>query len=321
MAVETVKFYVVDQNTDPVLGVLVRVFDATGTTFITQDTTVDVAGDAVAEVSLDGDDPAISYTIRMSKTGVAFDGSVGDQSKSPQLIEVYTPASAAPTGKNDFDITCETFTRPVSTDPRLCRTSGFFKDGAGRPLANLDIKLINQFKPAVVDGNAVLGERLDLRTDADGYCQVDLYRNGEYRAWVQSIQAAEADPTGAITFSREMVIPDQSSANLVELLFPVVTDVVFTPDPAAVLVGLTLEITTVVMASDGRLLIGTACEDVFYTIADTAIATLAIEATKLTIRGESPGITNLIASRKDQTIVTIPATTINGSPLAITVTE
>lgn len=320
MAVETVKFYLTDQSTDPVLGVLVRVFNEAGDTFITQDTTVDVAGDAVAEVSLDGDDPPLKYTIRMSKTGVAFDGSLGDDSKSPQLIEIYTPPANSPTGKNDFDIQGETFTMPVATDPRLCRASGFFKDATGRPLAWLDMSFMNQFKPAIVDGEGVLGSKIQLRTDLDGYAQLDLYRNGEYRAMVESIQAAEADVTGAIVFDREIVVPDRSSVSLVDLLFPVVKEITWVPASVSLAVGATLELLTTVEGSDYRILEGTGCFDVLYEISDMDVAVVSVEEDKLVITGMAAGSTELVATRRDQSVVFIPTTGIVGSPLSITVT-
>jgi len=320
MAAETVKFYLTDQDTNPILGVLVRVFDVTGTTFIAQDYTVDVGGDAVAEVTLDGDDPPLQYTIRMSKVGVAFDGSVGDDSKSPQLIEVYSPPANAPTGKNDFDIQGQTFTRPVATNPRLCRCSGFFKDATGQPLANLDMSFVNQFKPSIVDGDAVLGAKVELRTDEDGYAELDLYRGAEYLVMVESIEAAEADETGAIVFPRDVVVPNQSSANLINLLFPVVSSIVFDPASVSVAADDTEEVTTVVTASDGRVLTGTACNDVIYASADESIASVSVDIDKVVVRGVSPGTTEITAVRKDQTIVTIPDTGITGSPLAVTVT-
>lgn len=320
MAAETVKFYLTDQNTDPILGVLVRVFNEAGDTFITQDTTVDVAGDAVAEVTLDGDDPPNKYTIRMSKTGVAFDGSLGDDSKSPQSIEIYSPPANAPTGKNDFDIQGETFTMPVATDPRLCRASGFFKDAAGRPLVGLDMSFMNQFKPAIVDGYGVLGSKIQLRTDQDGYAQLDMYRNGEYRAIVESIQAAEADTTGAIIFDREIVVPDRSSANLVDLLFPVVKEITWDPASVSLAAGATLELTPTVVASDYRTLEGSACGDVLYEITDTDVALVSVEADKLVITGVAAGTTELTATRRDQSVVFIPYSGITGSPLTITVT-
>ena len=318
MAIETVKIYAWDQNSNPLEGVLVRVFDATGTTFIAQNTTTLVGGDAIAEVSLDGDDPAIQYTIRLSKTGVAFDGALGDQYKTPQLIDIYSPPANAPTGKNDFDVKGETFERPVATDPRLCRCSGFFKDAAGRPLANLDMSFINQFRPAIVDGNAVLGERLQGRTDADGYFETDLYRGGIYEVYIQSVQAATADDGGA--FTRELHVPDEASHNLIHLLFPVVGEITWTPATVSLAVDATLELVPLVKGTDLRELTGTALQDVEYEVEDPDIATIAVSSDKIVVTGKAAGTTNLVVTRKDQTIVTIPDAVITGSPLAITVT-
>lgn len=318
MAIETVKIYAWDQNNNALEGVLVRVFDATGTTFIAQNTTALVGADAIAEFSLDGDDPAIQYTIRLSKTGVAFDGALGDQYKTPQLIDIYTPPANSPTGTNDFDVKGETFERPIATDPRLCRCSGFFKDAAGRPLANLDLSFINQFRPAIVDGDAVLGERLEGRTDADGYFEVDLYRGGIYEVYVQSVQAATADDGGA--FTRELHVPDEASYNLIYLLFPVVGEVVWSPATVSLAVGATLELVPLITGTDKRELTGTAREDVEYEVADTAVATILVEADKITVTGQAVGSTELLVTRKDQTIVMIPDAGITGSPLAITVT-
>ena len=56
MAVETVRVYTVDENSDPLEGVLVRFFDVTDI-FVTQNMSALVGLEAYAEVSLDGDDP------------------------------------------------------------------------------------------------------------------------------------------------------------------------------------------------------------------------------------------------------------------------
>lgn len=318
MASETVKIYAWDQNSDPLDGVLVRVFDATGTTFIAQNTTALVGAEAIAEFTLDGDDPPIQYTIRLSKTGVGFDGALGDQYKTPQLIDIYSPPANSPTGTNDFDVKGETFERPAATDPRLCRCSGFFKDGAGRPLPNLDLFFINQFRPAIVDGDAVLGERLDARTDADGYLELDLYRGGIYEVYVQSVQAATADDGGA--FTRELHVPDQTSYNLICLLFPVVGEVSWTPTTVSLAVGESLDLVPLVKGTDQRELSGTGHEDVDYEIADESVATISVETDKIVVTGQSAGTTELTVTRKDQTVVVIPDSQIAGSPLTITVT-
>lgn len=320
MASETVKIYVTDQDDEPIEGVLVRVYDAAGSAYITQNTTTLVSGDAVAEFTLDGDDPAVEYTLRLSKGGVAFDSALGDQYATPQSIEVYSPAASSPTGTNDFDVKGETFSLPVATDARLCRASGYFKDATGRALANLDITLINDFKPALVDGYAVLGSKVELRTDADGYVEVDLYRGGEYRALVQSIQAAEEDATGAIVFDREMVVPDRASVNINDLMFPIIKEITWDPTSVSLAAGGTLDLVPTVVGTDYRTLEGVAHEDVQYEIADTDVATVSVEEEKLVITGVSTGETELTATRLDQTVVAIPVTTITGSPLTVTVT-
>lgn len=316
---ETVKFFVEDQNTDPIVGALVRVFDKTSGLLVTQQYSALVGTDAVADITLNGDDPAIEYDIRLSKTGVAFDGTLPGGA-SPQRIQIFSPAGNSPTGTNNFALKGQTFTRPVATDLRLCRCSGFFRDGAGRPLANLDIKIINQFKPAIVEGDAVLGERLDLRTDADGYAQVDLFRYGKYCAWVDSIQATENNSTGALSFPRNIVIPNASSANLVSLLLPYVESVAFSPSVVSLSVGDRLEVLPTLTASDGQVLVGAAIEDVKYACSDLAVAGLSAGSDKIIIEALGPGTAEISVTRLDQTIVTIPNAGIAGSPLLVTVT-
>jgi len=312
---EVVTFNVSDQDNNPIAGVLIRVYDAIGAVLFTQQYT-DVHG--VAEVTLLGDNPAIPYTIRMSKTGVAFDGSLGNASKTPLLITVFSPPSAVP-GGNSFEIEGETFTRPVSPDLRLCRCSGFFKDITGKPLPGLEIKFINEFGPTVVDGYAVLGEGVNYITDQYGYCCIDLYRNGQYMAWVSGVQAADGDSEHALGFPRNMVIPDQGSANLVSLLFPVVSNVDISPNPIALGLNQTINPSVVVTADDGRTLLGTACEDVYYDVLDKSIVGISVTLAKLSLVGVNPGTTQLTAVRKDQTIVKIPGTNLLPSPVIIVV--
>ena len=312
---ELVTFNLSDQDGDPIAGVLIRVYDAAGAVFQTQQYT-DSSG--VAEVTLDGDTPAISYTIRMSKTGVAFDGSLGNASKSPLLITVFSPPSVVP-GGNSFEIKGETFTRPVSPDLRLCRCSGFFKDITGKPLPGLEIKFINEFGPTVVDSYAVMGEGVNFSTDQYGYGCIDLYRNGKYMAWVSGVQAVDANSENALGFPRNMVIPDQGSANLVSLLFPIVVNVVISPNPIVLGLNQVANPSVVVTADDGRVLIGTASEDVYYDVLDKSIAGISVSLDKMSLVGVNPGVTQLIAVRKDQSIVKIPGTNLFSSPVIIVV--
>lgn len=307
---ETVRVYTVDENNDALAGILVRVFDAAGATFITQGYTSIVGADAYAEFTLDGDTPPISYTIRLSKTGVAFDGSLGDDSKSAQLIDIYSPATGSPTGTNNFKVQGQTFTLPVSPDTRLCRASGFFRDGAGRPYANVDIFFIAQFRPAIVDGDAVLGERVMLRTDAAGYAQVDLFRNGEYRATIQSLE----------DYTKIVMVPDRGSVNIVDLLFPVVEEIDWGMAALSLAVDEVANLTPVVYGSDFRVLTGVALEDVLYAVEDPTVARVETCTDKVIVTGLTPGTTNLKATRLDQSVVVIPASEITNYLLPLTVT-
>ena len=76
--------------------------------------------------------------------------------------------------------------------------------------------------------------------------------------------------------------------------------------------------TVVVTSDDGRLLIGTACEDVFYAVGDQTIASMSVRLDKLTLLGVKPGVTQLTAVRLDQSIVKMPITPIM-DPITITV--
>jgi len=311
---EDVVINVSDQDNNPIAGVLIRVFDAAGAVFQTQKYT-DVNG--MAEIDgLAGDNPPIPYTIRMSKTGAAFDGSLGNASKTPLLITIFSPPSAVP-GGNSFEIKGETFTRPVSPDLRLCRCSGFFKDITGKPLPGLEIKFINEFGPTVVDGYAVMGEGVNFITDQYGYGCIDLYRNGKYMAWVAGVQAVDANSEHALGFPRNMVIPDQGSANLVSLLFPIVINVDVSPNPIMLMLNQASNPSVVVTADDGRTLLGTASEDVYYDVLDKGVAGISVKCDKLSLVGINPGTTQLTAVRKDQTIVKIPAINLLPSPVYI----
>ena len=309
MASETVRVYVVDQQTptpDPIENVLVRICNAAGDTFITDDYT-DVSG--IADFTLDGDDPPNEYQARLSKTGVAFDGSLGDDSKSPQLLEVYSPPANAPSGTNDFTVKGQTFSRPVASDPRLCRASGFFRRADGRPYPNLDLIFTPRFKPAIVDDDSVMWGNINLRTDEDGYLEVDLFRFGEYSVMVESLEDCP----------RLVVVPDASSENIVELLFPVVQQVVFAPVSVSLAAGETAEVLTTVIGSDQRVLEGTAPADVEYTSADMDVATVTVHSDRLVITAVAAGTTQIDVARRDETIVLIPDSGITYTPLSITV--
>lgn len=317
MAIETVRVYAVDENDDPLEGVLVQAFDATDV-FVTQNTTALVGLEAYAELMLDGDDPALAYTIRLSKTGVSFDGLLGDDSKTPQAIEVYSPPASSPTGTNYFQVQGQTHSLPTATDPRLCRCSGYFVDMSGRPLKNLDVHFIPfcynedqpDLNPLVVDGRGVMGDKIITRTDADGYLEIDLYRNAEVSALVQGF-----------AHSRRVVrVPDASSVSLLDLLFPVVSEVTFGTNPLALTEGNYSDVALTIKSSDGQTL-DPLDGDVTFTSSDVSVVTVQLQDDgTLRVMGAGTGSTTIVAERSDTSIVTFPDQPVTYTPLDVTVT-
>ncbi len=304
MPLETVDILVQDDEVtpQPVDGVTVRVYDSAGTTLITSGVTGAVTPGR-AEFTLDGDDPPTEYQLRFSVNG----GSI----VSPQAIEVYSPPASAPTGANNFEIEASMFSLPPAVNARLCRCSGYVWGPNGRPRKGVDMHFIPCFNPLVVEDIGILGERVAVRSDEDGYVQVDLLRGGEYLATIETHE----------NIQRHVVVPDRTSININHLLFPIVVDVDFTPTgPWTVAADAELEIVPVVTASDFRVLEGTGADDVQYATDDPDIADVTVAADKIVIRGIAAGTTTLRVTRQDESIVYVPDPGIDGGVVTITVT-
>lgn len=301
MALEVVDILV--QTDDivpvPVDGVSVFVYDSTGTTLITSG----VTGTPVGHVQfmLSGGSSSIDYQLRFFVNG----GTI----KSPQLIEVFSPPAGSPTGTNNFVVTASLFVLPVAPNTRMCRCSGFVRDASGRPLPGLDMHFLPQFNPLIVDGIAVMGEQVDVRTNKDGYVEFDLYRFGKYQAVVESHE----------NIVRIVAVPNRSSMNIHYMLFPVVVSVSFSPTPSTVGVGATFTTVPTIIASDFETLTGTALQDVIYTISDPSKAAVTADTNNVYITGVSPGVTNLTVTRKDLSIVYIPDAGISGGVVPLTI--
>jgi hypothetical protein len=304
MAIETVDILVQSDEVapEPVDGVTVRVYDAAGAALITSGVTGTVVPGRV-EFSLEGSNPATVYQLRFHLNG----GSI----VSPQQIAVYSPPAAAPSGANLFEVEATLFSLPPAADHRLCRCSGHVRGPDGIPRRGIDMHFIPCFNPLVVEGMGVLGERVRVKSDKAGFVQVDLYRNGIYRATIESHE----------NIQREVVVPDRSSVNLNHLLFPVVAAVSFDPPgPWSIPAGAELEIEPTIRASDFRVLEGTGDADVTYAVDDTNIAHVAVRANRIYIRGLVVGATSFRVGRRDRSIVYIPDLGIGGAVVAVSVT-
>lgn len=294
MSFEPVDFFITDSTpqASPVEGVLVKVYNQAGNLFFTQGTT-----DTAGKVSFLLD--TLTYTARFYKFQVGF--------SQPQVFEVL----AAP-ATNQFDARAEVFGLPVALDARYCRASGFFRNVNGSPQRGVDLHFEGKFAPILVDGSAIVDTKDIIRTDENGYTQIDLVRGGEYFVVFQGLEDCP----------RDIKVPDLSSCSLPNLLFPIVGSVSFIPvGPFALTVGGTLDVVPTVADSAGVVLEPvTGNLDVNWRVEDTSIASVAVTGDKLTLRGIAAGTTNLLAERKNQSIVSIPSLPIEGQPVQITVT-
>ena len=296
---EPVSIYVEESGHPgtPIAGVLVAVYNATGSTRYTSavtDTT-GLAGFLLAPGT---------YSLRFYKFQVGF--------TQPQRIVVISDPLTPGTTPNGFTVYGESFHPPVASDARLCRASGFFRDVTGAARQYLDLHFITQFNPVLLEGSLVMDERRCTKTDSDGYACVDLIRCANYTVTIEGFEDTQ----------RSIRVPDSAWVNLPDLLFAVVASVDMNPvGPYAMSVGDTLVLTPTVTDTGGVPLIGIAPADVRWGTADPTIAVVgAVTGTTLSLRALSVGTTQLQADRLDNTIIRIPDTPITGVPLTITVT-
>lgn len=281
---------------DPVPGALVRVFDATGTTFITDGVT-----DALGVFSFDANagDPPIRYQLRCSKIGVSF--------ANPEYVDLWSPLP--PLTANHFVIYGDIHEIQPALNPLMCRAEGFLLDPGARPLKDLIVRFTNLFEPVILNGVGLL-HKLEVRTDARGWASAELPRDGHYVATVSGLQDERL----------EIRVPDRPGVSLIDLLWPVVAQVTFSPAaPWSVPMGGTLDVVPTVTASSYFVLTGPAGEDLLYETSDPLIASIETMLDKLVIHGVAVGSTDMVITRKDSSIHRIPDVPLVGTGGLITV--
>lgn len=292
MSFEPLNVYVQKYDHQPVEGVVVKVFNQAGTVVFDQQVS-DSAG--LAAFLLES---GFTYQLRFYKQQFTI--------KNPFYVTILEAPST-----NDINIYGQVITPPAATDPRLCRLSGYFRRPNGGPAPNVDIHFIARFDPILLEGAAMIVERVTTRTDKNGYTEVDLVRLAKYDVTIQGFE----------DIVRVIAVPDLPSANAPDVIFPVVSSVTFDPPgPYALASGQEIVVTPRVVASSGLVLEGTAMEDVSWSSSDGDILALSVTQTTLTLRGVDPGAAELKLERSDKTIIRIPEPGIVGSPVAVTVT-
>lgn len=294
MTYATVDFYVTNPTPSalPIQGTVVKILSPDGVLVYGQATS-DSEGHAGFLLP-----SGQEYQARFYRFATSF--------TNPLLFNVLDPPAT-----NTFNVKGATLTPPVPTDARLCTAYGYFRTVTGAPAVGVDIQLIAQFHPILLEGAAALTERAIVRTDKNGYAQVNLIRLGHYQATI----------AGCEDMTRTLRVPDAPNVNLPDLCFPVVSSIVLDPPPPyALTVGVDLIVTPTVLTSDGNTLCGIAMGDVIYRSGDTAVAAVLPTGNTLVLRGLAAGTTTLDFFRRDATIVRYPDPGILGTGAAITVT-
>jgi hypothetical protein len=300
MAIETVRIAIVNSDVVPAFldGVSVRVFDADGL-FVT----MAVSGatePGVAEFELPGGATPLEYQLRFYLPRVAI---------VPKRIQVFSPASLSPTATNDFIVAAEVFALEPSPDPMMCRASGVVLGPTGRPKKAISLSFSPRFNAFVSGENASLTGRFTVRSDANGFVVVDLYRFGQYDVTIEGREAV----------IRPIEVPNRSTVLLSHLLFPVVASVTYEQtQPFSVAKGSSLSLKPHVTASDFRDL-GLGLEDVLYEVLDPSIATVQILGDHVVVHGLAAGTTTLRVTRTDNSVVYLPDLGITGGDVPISV--
>lgn len=295
MSFETVDVFLHagTEDGDPVANVVVKVLSQDGRILFTMGIS-DSSGRASFLL-----ESGYTYQLRFYKFQVMF--------QQPLLVTIEeAPAT------NTFDVVCTPFVPPVTADPRLCVAFGWFKTPTLAVARGVDIQFIAKFDPLLVDERVVLKERAIIKTDKDGYAQINLIRCGKYSVTVAGFEDVE----------REIEVPDLPNVNIGALLFPIVKSVSFVPAPSpgyALTVGGSLRITPTVRTSTGATLSGVGKPDVRWRSEDDTILSIDASCSEIILYGRAVGTTHLLCERSDKSIIVIPDTGIEGQPVDVTV--
>lgn len=117
-----------------------------------------------------------------------------------------------------------------STDPNLCRVSGYLKNAMGQPLGGWHFVLRYCYVPlGLYVDTLVAQERYTIRADRNGYVEFDVIRGSRFTLEL---------PNNLPWVYKELTGPDAASVDLLDMLFPRIVSVDFaTPSSESILVG------------------------------------------------------------------------------------
>lgn len=266
---------------------------------------------AVAGVFQTGEDgkasfllPVGVYEVRAFHFGTDF-----GPPRTIALLEEAPEAAGAPI--NTYFLYGARFQPTDSLDPAICVAHGFFRTAGGLPAKNLDMQFTGKFTPMLVDGAAILPDKVVTKTNEKGWAFVPLLRGGIYHAVIE----------GAEDTVRTVYVPDARSWSLPDLLYPRIDRVVFTPSIGAVSMRVGEQMTTgaEVYASDGRKL-ASITDDAYWKVSDSSVLSMEVLTDRVVFRALKVGVAVVSVLRTDSSVPSLPAVVVGNTPVTVTVT-
>lgn len=266
---------------------------------------------SVAGVFQTGEDGTASFLLPVGVYEVrAFH--FGTDFGSPRTIALLEEApEAAGTPVNTYFLYGARFRPTDSLDPAICVAHGFFRTAGGLPAKNLDMQFTGKFTPMLVDGAAILPDKVVTKTNEKGWAFVPLLRGGIYHAVIE----------GAEDTVRTVYVPDARSWSLPDLLYPRIDRVVFTPSIGAVSMRVGEQMTTgvEVYATDGRKL-ANVTDDAHWRVSDSSVLSMEVLTDRVVFRALKVGVAVVSVLRTDRSVPSLPAAEVGNTPVTVTVT-
>ena len=268
------------------------------------------AGGAVAGVFHAGPDgtanillPVDTYEVRAFHFGADF-----GPPRVVTLLEEAVEAAGPPI--NTYYLYGARFKDTDSLDPAICMAHGYFRTAGGYPAKGLSLQLTAHFTPLLVDGAAMVPNKILARTNDKGWMMVPLLRGGIYHAVVE----------GAEDTVRTIYVPDARSWSLPNILYPRIDRVVITPAAPSITlrVGQQLAFAAELYSTDGRKL-SNLTDEARWVMTGTSAA-LEVQQASFSLRGLGVGVSTLSVDRTDSSVPSLPYVPVGNTPITVTVT-
>ena len=200
----------------PLEDVIIRIYSADGTTFITE-----VQTDATGEVTFLLPDMT-AYWVRFFKPGYRF----------PTRAQIQVNSGLP---NNTFDIEAINLTEAASSPyAGLCRISGVVVDPAGTPAAGVSMRfeLTQDGNPRVYHDRPIVPQTVFVRSLDDGYVEFDLIQGGLYEVTYEGIVGYDYNG-----FTQEVRVPATQAMGLADLIWPYILSATFTPSTLSLAPG------------------------------------------------------------------------------------